>query len=98
MVSTRFGRPLNIAPRWTMVSRRAAGTPSTVTAAPPKATTLRPVAVTTMSAGSVAPEVRRIPSGRKRSMVSVTIEADPREMALKRSPSGTTQTRWSHGP
>ena len=33
----------------------------------------------------------------KRSMVSVTTEALPSRMALKRSPSGTAQKRWSQG-
>ena len=38
-----------------------------------------------------------MPVGVKVSMVSVTTEARPWRMARKRSPSGTKQTRWSHG-
>jgi hypothetical protein len=39
-----------------------------------------------------------MPVGVKRSIVSVTIDALPAEMALNRSPSGTRHRRWSHGP
>jgi hypothetical protein len=35
----------------------------------------RPVALTTMSAGSSAPEARRMPAGVKVSIVSVTMDA-----------------------
>ena len=56
-----------------------------------------PVAVTITSASSSSPEASAIPSSVKVSMSSVTIEASPRWIALNRSPSGTRQTRWSHG-
>ena len=38
-----------------------------------------------------------MPFGVNVSMVSVTIEAWPVRSARNRSPSGTTQNRWSHG-
>ena len=63
----------------------------------PSRLSLRPVATTTMSAPSVAPDARRMPSSTKRSIVSVTTDARPARMAPNRSPSGTRQTRWSHG-
>jgi hypothetical protein len=56
-----------------------------------------PVAVTMMSAGNSLPEVNAMPSGVKRSIVSVTISASPLRMVSNRSASGTRQMRWSHG-
>ena len=38
-----------------------------------------------------------MPFGVNVSMVSVTIEAWPLRSARNRSPSGTKQSRWSHG-
>ena len=50
-----------------------------------------------MSASISSPDVSRMPVSVKVSMVSVTIDAVPRRRALKRSPSGTRHSRWSHG-
>ena len=58
---------------------------------------LSPEAVTMMSAASSAPDSSRIPVSVKRTMRSVTTEAEPSAMALNRSESGTTHIRWSHG-
>ena len=55
------------------------------------------MAVTMMSASSSSPEPSRMPVSVKVSMVSVTTEASPWRIAWNRSPSGTRQSRWSHG-
>ena len=39
-----------------------------------------------------------MPFGVNVSMVSVTTSARPSRIVRKRSPSGTAQSRWSHGP
>ena len=64
---------------------------------PPKASSCSPVAVTMMSASSSWPDVSRMPFGVNVSIVSVTIEACALRSARNRSPSGTKQSRWSHG-
>ena len=55
---------------------------------PPRKSNSSPVAVTMMSASSSRPEVSRSPLSVKRSIRSVTTDAAPAEMALKRSPFG----------
>ena len=71
--------------------------PSMVISMPPRPSRFSPVAVTMMSASSSVPEASLSPVSVKVSMWSVTTEALPSLSALKRSPSGTRQTRWSHG-
>ena len=53
--------------------------------------------MTTTSASSSSPEVSRRPVSVKVSTVSVTIEDVPALSDRNRSPSGTKQSRWSHG-
>ena len=65
--------------------------------APPISCTRSPVAVTTRSAGSSAPERSRIPVSVNVSMWSVTTLARPPRSASNRSSSGTMHRRWSHG-
>ena len=97
MANAKFGTPVSIMPLNTTVSPTSTGRPSTVNRMPPSIWMLSPVAVTTMSAFSSRPDVSRMPVRVKVSIRSVTIEALPLDMALKMSPSGTMQTRWSHG-
>ena len=85
-------RPLNATLSATFTS-----TPSTVIVMPPNAWRFRPVAVTMMSASSSRPDSSLIPRSVKVSIRSVTTDASPALMALNRSPSGTTHSRWSHG-
>ena len=97
MQTAKFGSRVSRAPRHTNCSGIGTGSPSTVGWMPPKSRSRRPVAVTTTSASSTLPELSRIPSGTKVSIVSVTTCARPRRTALKKSASGTKQSRWSHG-
>jgi hypothetical protein len=51
-----------------------------------------------MSASMVSPELSRMPSAVNASMVSVTTDALPSRMAVKKSPSGIRQIRcWPSG-
>jgi hypothetical protein len=84
-------------PRHVTRSVKSTGSPSTLNATSPKADRLKPVAVTTMSAGISSPELTRIPFSVKVSIVSVTIEAFPSRSAANRSPSGTMAMRCCHG-
>ena len=84
-------------PRQVTRSVKSTGSPSTVNATSPRTDRLKPVAVTTMSAGISSPELTFIPCSVNVSMVSVTIEAFPSRSAANRSPSGTTAMRCCHG-
>ena len=53
--------------------------------------------MTMMSASSSAPDSSSSPFSVNVSIRSVTTDADPSLIALKRSPSGTRHIRWSHG-
>ena len=64
---------------------------------PPSASRFRPVAVTIRSASSSCPDASFSPVSVNVSIWSVAIEALPSEIAPNRTPSGTRQTRWSHG-
>ena len=92
-----FGRPLIMMPRQVRCWVKSTGSPSTVNATSPKTDRLKPVAVTTMSAGISSPELTFIPCSVNVSMVSVTTEAFPSRSAANRSPSGTTAMRCCHG-
>ena len=50
-----------------------------------------------MSASSSSPDASLRPFSVNVSIWSVTIDALPCRIASNRSPSGTRQTRWSHG-
>jgi len=80
-----------------MVCGSFTSSPSTASRIPPNGLSFSPVAVTTASASISAPEASRIPVGVRVSMVSVTTSAVPPRSARNRSPSGTRQSRWSHG-
>ena len=92
-----FGTPLIMMPRQVTRSVKSTGSPSTVNATSPKTDRLKPVAVTTMSAGISSPELTLMPCSVNVSMVSVTIEALPSRRAANRSPSGTMAMRCCHG-
>ena len=57
----------------------------------------RPVAVTRVSAGRWEPEVSWMPDSVTWEMVAVSMAALRDARALKKSPSGLTQRRWSQG-
>ena len=80
-----------------MVSAIATSLPSTVSRMPPRASSRSPVAVTTMSASSSAPDLSLIPVSVNSAIWSVTTSARPLRMAAKKSPSGARHMRWSHG-
>ena len=63
----------------------------------PSGTRFSPVAVTTRSASSSAPDSSLSPVSVNVSIRSVTTDALPSQIAAKRSPSGTRHMRWSHG-
>ena len=66
---------------------------------PPMSSSSSPVAVTMTSASTSSPPLeQRRRRAVNRSMRSVTTDARPSLIAANRSPSGTTQSRWSHGP
>ena len=71
--------------------------PSTVSVAPPKTLSCKPVAVTITSAAISSPETRRRPAAVKHSICPVTMLALPPRTALKMSASGAMHKRWSHG-
>src|SRR5690554_7887340 len=50
-----------------------------------------------MSALSVLPDFNKIPSSTKRSIWSVTTEAEPSLIDSNKSPKGTAHKRWSQG-
>ncbi len=64
---------------------------------PPRGSNRSPVAVTTMSASSSAPDSSRMPVSVNSAISSVTTSARPLLMAAKKSPSGARHIRWSHG-
>jgi hypothetical protein len=92
-----FGTPLIMMPRHVTRSVKSTGSPSTVNATSPKSERLKPVAVTTTSAGISVPELTFSPQGVKVSMVSVTIEAFPSRSDANRSPSLTMAMRCCQG-
>src|SRR5581483_9959334 len=77
--------------------RSEIGAPSTTSWMPPIASMFSPVAVTMTSAGSSWPDSSCRPVSVIVVMRSVTIDAAPELTAWNRSPSGTRQSRWSHG-
>ena len=92
-----FGTPLICIPRYTSAEPRSTSLPSTLRRIPPNGTILSPVAVTIRSASSSAPDASAMPVSVSVSMRSVTTDTRPSLIASKRSPSGTTHKRWSHG-
>ena len=92
-----FGTPLIMMPRQVTRSVKSTGSPSTANATSPKTDRVKPVAVTTTSAGISSPEETRMPCSVNVSMVSVTIEAVPARRVANRSPSGTRARRCCHG-
>lgn len=79
------------------VPARSSARWSTVNAMSPSTLRSNPVAVTTMSASSVAPEARRIPVSVNVSIWSVATDTLPSPIATKRSPPGSTAIRCCHG-
>ena len=55
------------------------------------------MAVTSTSAGNSRPDEHMTPVGVTVAIRSVTTSAAPLFMARKKSASGTTHSRWSHG-
>jgi hypothetical protein len=73
-------------PRQVTRSVKSTGSSSTMNATSPRTDRLKPVAVTTISAGISSPEPTLIPCSVNVSMVSVTIEAFPSRSTANRSP------------
>ena len=90
--TSEYARPLYI-----QVSEKSTGLPSILNSTWPRVTRFKPVAVTIMSAFNSSPVFNKIPSGVKRSIVSVTTETFPLRIDLNKSPLGTKQSRSSQG-
>jgi len=88
---------VNITPRQVTVSAKSMGSPSRLKGMSPMTLSVKPVAVTMMSAASSSPDFSRTPPLVNRSISSVTTEASPRLMAWNRSASGTKAMRWRQG-
>ena len=85
--------PLSIMLLYAIVSGSSTSRPSTAKRMPPIASRFRPVAVTTTSASSSAPDRSLIPFSVKVSIWSVATDARPSRITRNRSPLGTRHMR-----
>src|ERR1041384_5668692 len=92
-----FGRPLIMMPRQVTRSAKSTGSPSTVNATSPRTDILKPVAVTTTSAGISSPEPPLLPGAHPYPVLGERLDGVGDDRGLPLAQRREHVAVWDHG-